>query len=273
MPKDFRPTFIYTGRAVKNDLVEKSNSVLDQNPTIKDFMEVSRSVQNSPVAGCSQDILASTSERKILPSPNFNNWHAQAKRFCDIIFSGAAIIGLSPLLALVSLAIVLETRGPIFFAQQREGKDGLPFTAFKFRSMRRDHADPSGLKQTTHRDVRVTRVGQVIRRTSIDELPQLFNVLRGEMSLVGPRPHVKGMLAGGREYRVLVPYYELRLHVTPGLTGLAQANGLRGPTSDAKLALRRIEYDLDYIEKFSIFLDLKIILMTLKREFLGGSGH
>lgn len=139
--------------------------------------------------------------------------------------------------------------------------------------MRKDHADPSGVRQTTHGDVRVTRVGRIIRRTSIDELPQLLNVLRGDMSLVGPRPHVKGMLAGGRDYRALVPYYELRLHVTPGLTGLAQANGLRGPTADPDLALRRIEYDLEYIEKFSIFLDVKIILMTLQREFLGGSGH
>ena len=211
--------------------------------------------------------------RTFRPSPNLSNWQAKAKRFCDIVFSASAIIALSPLLAIVSLAIVLESGGGVFFLQEREGKNGKPFTAIKFRSMRRDDADVTGIKQTTHGDVRVTKVGRFIRRTSIDELPQLLNVLRGDMSLVGPRPHVKGMLAGGRDYRALVPYYELRLHVMPGLTGLAQANGLRGPTADADLALRRIDYDLDYIENFSIFLDIKIILQTLKREFLGGSGH
>ena len=213
------------------------------------------------------------SERTFRPSPNLSNWQAKAKRLCDIMFSASAIIALSPLLAIVGLAIVLESRGSVFFLQEREGKEGKPFIAIKFRSMRRDHADVTGIKQTTHGDVRVTKVGRFIRRTSIDELPQLLNVLRGDMSLVGPRPHVKGMLAGGRDYRALVPYYELRLHVMPGLTGLAQANGLRGPTADADLALRRIDYDLDYIENFSIFLDIKIILQTLKREFLGGSGH
>jgi lipopolysaccharide/colanic/teichoic acid biosynthesis glycosyltransferase len=220
-----------------------------------------------------QGNVKSFQERSIFPSPNFDNWHAKAKRLCDIVFSAAAIIGLSPLFILVGLAIVVESRGSVFFLQEREGKDGRVFTAFKFRSMRRDHADPSGVNQTTHGDVRVTRVGRIIRRTSIDELPQLINVLRGDMSLVGPRPHVKGMLAGGRDYRALVPYYELRLHIKPGLTGLAQAQGLRGPTADADLALRRIDYDLEYIEKFSIFLDIKIIFWTLRREFLRGSGH
>lgn len=220
-----------------------------------------------------QEEVGSFHERKIRPSPNFSNWHANAKRLCDIFFSAAAIIALSPLLVFVGLAIVVESRGSVFFLQEREGKDGRVFTAFKFRSMRRDHADPSGVNQTTHGDVRVTRVGRIIRRTSIDELPQLLNVLRGDMSLVGPRPHVKGMLAGGRDYRALVPYYELRLHIMPGLTGLAQANGLRGPTADADLALRRIDYDLEYIETFSIFLDMKIIFQTLKREFFFGNGH
>lgn len=209
----------------------------------------------------------------LAPSKNLYNWQVLAKRFFDVVLSGSAIIALVPLFALVALAIVLESKGPVLFVQHREGKGGKLFKALKFRSMRQDDCDLSGVRQTIVGDSRITKVGSFLRRTSIDELPQLFNVLRGDMSLVGPRPHVKGMLAGGQEYRILVPYYDLRLLVAPGLTGWAQANGLRGPTTDAELARKRVDYDLTYIEQFSLWLDLKIILMTLKRELGGGSGH
>lgn len=264
-----------TSRQFQGELMIAADIMSDNEPSPKNHRNDSISSQNIGVfeLTSSYENIWSALGRTFRPSPNLSNWQAKAKRLCDIAFSASAIVGLSPILAIVSLAIVLESRGSVFFLQEREGKNGKLFTAIKFRSMRRDDADISGIKQTTHGDVRVTKVGRFIRRTSIDELPQLLNVLRGDMSLVGPRPHVKGMLAGGRDYRALVPYYELRLHVMPGLTGLAQANGLRGPTADADLALRRIEYDLDYIENFSIFLDMKIILQTLKREFLGGNGH
>jgi lipopolysaccharide/colanic/teichoic acid biosynthesis glycosyltransferase len=122
-------------------------------------------------------------------------------------------------------------------------------------------------------DPRVTAIGSFIRKTSIDELPQLINVLRGDMSLVGPRPHVPGMKAGGMLYRKLVPYYDVRLTMLPGLTGWAQANGWRGET-DAPVAGRsRVDHDIAYIANFSLWLDLKIILMTIRREFVVGSGH
>ena len=264
-----------SGRQLQGELVMADDMVSGSKPSPSNHKDFSLLAHNAglcePTNGHAN--IWSAQERIFRPSSNLSNWQATAKRICDVAFSASAIIALSPLLTIVGLAIVLESRGPVFFLQEREGKNGKPFTAIKFRSMRRDDADVTGVKQTTHGDVRVTKVGRFIRRTSIDELPQLLNVLRGDMSLVGPRPHVKGMLAGGRDYRALVPYYELRLHVMPGLTGLAQANGLRGPTADADLALRRIDYDLDYIENFSIFLDIKIILQTLKREFLGGSGH
>jgi lipopolysaccharide/colanic/teichoic acid biosynthesis glycosyltransferase len=212
-------------------------------------------------------------QTNLVPSQNLYGWQASAKRAFDVLLSGLAIIALMPLFVLVALAIVLESSGPVLFIQAREGKNGKLFRALKFRSMRTDDCDLSGVRQTVVGDSRITKVGSFLRRTSIDELPQLFNVLRGDMSLVGPRPHVKGMLAGGKDYRHLVPYYELRLLVAPGLTGWAQANGLRGPTTNPELARQRIDYDLSYIEQFSFWLDLKIIWMTIKREFVGGSGH
>ena len=211
--------------------------------------------------------------RSLRPSANLFNWQAKAKRSFDILLSLAAILVFAPLFALVALAIMIESRGPVLFVQEREGKAGRSFRAFKFRSMRQDDCDLTGVRQTVVGDSRVTKVGSFLRRTSIDELPQLLNVLIGDMSLVGPRPHVRGMLAGGQEYRTLVPYYDLRLLVAPGLTGWAQANGLRGPTTNAELARRRVDHDLAYIEEFSFWLDLKIIMLTLKREFFGGSGH
>jgi lipopolysaccharide/colanic/teichoic acid biosynthesis glycosyltransferase len=210
---------------------------------------------------------------RLAPSLNLLNWHAAAKRFIDIVLSGSALIALVPLFLLVALAISIESQGPILFIQQREGKGGKLFRAIKFRSMRQDDCDISGVRQTIVGDSRITRVGRLLRRTSIDELPQLLNVLRGDMSLVGPRPHVVGMLAGDRDYRELVPYYDLRLLVAPGITGWAQANGLRGPTTDPELARKRIDYDLTYIEQYSLWLDLKIIMMTINRELVNGSGH
>lgn len=229
-----------------------------------------------PANGTSSTLSAAASRvgtRELKPSIHLFGWQATAKRFFDILVSGLAIIALMPLFVLVALAIRLESQGPILFVQQREGKGGSLFRALKFRSMRQAECDITGVQQTILGDSRITKVGAFLRRTSIDELPQLFNVLRGDMSLVGPRPHVRNMLAGGRDYRALVPYYDLRLTVAPGLTGWAQANGLRGPTTNADLARQRVDYDLDYIERFSFWLDLKIVWLTVKRELAGGSGH
>lgn len=198
--------------------------------------------------------------------------HLALKRGVDVVGSLAGLVFLAPLLLIVAVAIKVTSPGPILFRQSREGLNGQSFEALKFRSMRTDLCDSSGVAQTQANDPRVTPVGRFIRKTSIDELPQLFNVLVGDMSLVGPRPHVGNMLAGGRLYRELVPYYDRRLAMRPGITGWAQANGLRGPTQDARLARARVDHDIAYIQNFSIWLDFKIIAMTILREFVTGSG-
>nr|WP_255714123.1 sugar transferase [Pelagibacterium xiamenense] len=195
-----------------------------------------------------------------------------AKRVIDIVLSLSALIFLGPFLALVAIAVVTTSRGPVFFKQVREGLDGAPFEVYKFRSMYTDRCDTTGVAQTKAGDPRLTPIGRFLRQTSIDELPQLLNVLRGDMSLIGPRPHVYDMLAGGRRYNELVPYYAARHAMKPGISGWAQANGLRGPTDDAAVAWARIDHDLAYIQNFSLLLDLKIIWLTIRREFIGGTG-
>lgn len=200
-------------------------------------------------------------------------YHLLAKRMFDVVMSGLALLALLPLFLIVAWLIKISSAGPVFFRQEREGYQGRTFQALKFRSMRIEDCDLSGVAQTVKDDPRITPIGRFIRRTSIDELPQLINVLRGDMALVGPRPHVAGMRAGGMLYKDLVPYYDLRLEMLPGLTGWAQANGLRGPTDRADRARARIDHDIAYIQNFSFWLDIKIILLTLRHEFVGGSGH
>ena len=194
------------------------------------------------------------------------------KRLVDIVLASGALLFLLPMLLFVALAIKLTSRGPIFFRQDRVGRNGETFKIFKFRTMFTDREDASGVKQTKANDDRVTPIGQLLRAKSIDELPQLINVLVGDMSLVGPRPHVAGMLAGGMTYETLVPYYGLRYRMAPGLTGWAQANGYRGPTDDPVLAFARIDHDLAYIQNFSLGLDIKIIVMTAWVELTRGTG-
>lgn len=195
-----------------------------------------------------------------------------AKRIIDIVLSLTALIVLLPLLVGTAIAVKLTSPGPVFFRQRRPGLGGRPFTMLKFRTMYADAGDISGIRQTQANDSRVTPLGRFLRAKSIDELPQLINVLIGDMSIIGPRPHVEGMLAGGVPYEELVPYYRLRYEMRPGLSGWAQANGLRGPTTDPAVARARIDHDLAYIQNFSVLLDLEIILLTLKREFFTGTG-
>lgn len=194
------------------------------------------------------------------------------KRVIDIVLSGGALIAMSLVLLATAIAVKVTSRGPVFFRQTRPGLHGVMFPMLKFRTMYTDRGDASGVQQTTANDPRVTNIGAFLRRTSVDELPQLFNVLVGHMSLVGPRPHPANMLAAGVDYRQLVPYYEARYAMKPGLSGWAQANGLRGPTDEAGKAKARISHDLAYIQNFSIALDGKIILRTIAREFVSGSG-
>jgi lipopolysaccharide/colanic/teichoic acid biosynthesis glycosyltransferase len=194
------------------------------------------------------------------------------KRVLDVVLASAALLALSPLLLAIWVAVRLSSPGPALFRQVRAGRDGAPFTLLKFRTMFLDRTDHTGIAQTVKGDDRVTPVGALLRRTSLDELPQLWNVLRGEMSLIGPRAHVFGMRAGGMEYDRLVPYYALRQTVPPGISGWAQVNRLRGPTDDAVRARARIDHDIAYIQNFSVWLDVRIIWLTLWREFFAGTG-
>ena len=179
------------------------------------------------------------------------------KRSSDFFISLFAIIVLLPFFILISLIIVLESKGPPIFMQLRNGMYGKEFMLFKFRSMR-VHNEKE-VKQAIKNDSRVTKFGLFLRRTSIDEFPQLFNVLLGEMSLVGPRPHA---VEHNEYYSNLIKNYMTRHRTRPGITGYAQINGLRGETKDINLMKQRVKFDLKYIENWSLWLDLKILLMT-----------
>lgn len=199
-------------------------------------------------------------------------WQLAGKRFVDIVISAGALIVLAPLLLTVCALIKIESKGPVTFRQNRWGKDCKLIRIYKFRSMYTDLCDQTGVAQTVQDDPRVTKVGRVIRRLNIDELPQLLNVLKGDMSLVGPRCHAVGMLAAGVPYEELVPDYHERHAMRPGMTGLAQMRGLRGPTDRASKARARIACDLHYVENFSLWMDFSIMAGTVYSEMKGGNG-
>ncbi len=196
-----------------------------------------------------------------------------AKRLLDIVGAAGGLLLLGPLLIGIAIAVKVTSRGPVFFRQKRYGYHNRRFWIFKFRTMYTDRSDQRGTRQATADDPRVTPLGRILRKTSFDELPQLINVLKGDMSLVGPRPHVPGMLANGMLYEEFIPYYFQRHNMRPGLTGLAQVRGFRGITTEPTAALARVDCDLEYIERWSFVQDFKIILRTVVTEFLSGSGH
>jgi putative colanic acid biosynthesis UDP-glucose lipid carrier transferase len=181
-----------------------------------------------------------------------------AKRASDIILSGLGLLCLSPILIAVAIGVKLTSKGPVIFRQRRYGLDGREIMVYKFRSMTVTEDGASSYTQVTRSDSRVTPFGAFIRRTSLDELPQLLNVLEGTMSLVGPRPHA---IAVNEHYRGLIPSYMLRHKVKPGITGWAQVNGFRGG-DDLRTMTKRIEFDLDYLKNWSIWFDLRIIVRT-----------
>lgn len=191
------------------------------------------------------------------------------KRLEDIIFSFIIILLISPLLVFIALAVKISSPGPVIFKQIRYGMDGKPIKVWKFRSMTVMENDTS-IKQATKNDVRVTKVGKILRQTSLDELPQFFNVLTGGMSIVGPRPHA---VAHNEQYRNLIEGYMLRHKVKPGITGWAQINGWRGETDTVDKMQKRVEYDLEYIREWSIWLDLKIIFLTIFKGFINKSAY
>jgi exopolysaccharide biosynthesis polyprenyl glycosylphosphotransferase len=194
------------------------------------------------------------------------------KRGLDFTVAALALTLLAPLFILIAAVIKMTSPGPVFFHQWRYGYRNRRFRIYKFRTMYTHLQDRTGTNQATRDDARITPIGRILRVTSLDELPQLINVVKGNMSLVGPRPHVPRMLAADVLYEHLVPYYFQRHTVRPGITGLAQVSGYRGSTAQAGDAIARIDYDLEYIETWSLWLDIKIILKTIRREFLLGTG-
>ena len=184
------------------------------------------------------------------------------KRAFDLALCVPIIIALAPILILVSVAIKLDSPGPVFFRQRRIGRNNAYFDIVKFRSMHVAQADSQGARSTQRQDKRVTRVGRLIRKTSIDELPQLFNVLGGSMSLVGPRPHALGSLAGDRLFWDVDESYWHRHVLKPGITGLAQVRGLRGSTLLREDLTKRLQSDLEYASNWSLWRDIRILFMT-----------
>lgn len=187
-----------------------------------------------------------------------------AKRLLDVTVAGSAVLALSPLLIAVALAVKLEDGGPVFFLQKRVGRGNRFFSILKFRSMTENKVGRDGTQSASKNDKRVTRIGRLIRSTSIDELPQLLNVLRGDMSLVGPRPHATGSLAGDKLFWEVDARYWQRHALKPGLTGLAQIRGLRGATDREEDLTGRLNADLEYLAGWSLWRDLWIIAATFR---------
>lgn len=184
------------------------------------------------------------------------------KRVFDLSITVPAIIALTPVLAVIAVAVKLTSNGPILFRQRRMGRGNRLFDVYKFRSMRVETSDHSGTRSASRDDDRITAIGKIIRRTSLDELPQLFNVLEGDMSLVGPRPHALGSLAGDELFWHVDRRYWLRHAIKPGITGLAQVRGFRGATDHRDDLMLRLQCDLEYVSNWSLMTDIAILFRT-----------
>ncbi len=193
----------------------------------------------------------------------FYGYRGVAKRLTDIVLSVMILLLLLPLLALIAVMVKVSSPGPVIFKQRRYGLDGRQIAVYKFRTMTVTE-DGAKIRQASKSDHRITRIGGILRRSSLDELPQLINVLQGRMSLVGPRPHA---VAHNEEYRRLIKGYMVRHKVLPGITGLAQVNGCRGETSQLEEMEARVGFDLDYLRRWTPMLDIKIILLTVVKVF------
>ncbi len=197
-----------------------------------------------------------------------DEWQTICKTVVDVTISLVALIVFFPLALVVVAAIKIDSPGPVLFRQPRRGFNNRQFTVFKFRSMHTSASDLMSVRQTSRDDPRVTRVGKGLRKLSIDELPQLLNVLRGEMSLVGPRPHAPQTRVEGKILDEVNEEYAMRYNVKPGITGWAQVNGARGELVKQEDLRRRVAYDLEYIQHWSIWFDLKIMALTVTREII-----
>jgi putative colanic acid biosynthesis UDP-glucose lipid carrier transferase len=192
------------------------------------------------------------------------------KRVFDRLFALAALTALSPLMLAIAAMVKLSSPGPVFFRQKRKGIDGNQFEIYKFRSMKLHKEEAGKITQATRRDPRITAVGAFLRRTSLDELPQFINVLRGEMSVVGPRPHA---LEHDDIYKDLVKGYMHRYRIKPGITGWAQINGYRGETDRIEKMMGRVKLDLYYMQHWTFWLDIKIVVLTLWKGFVGNNAY
>jgi len=262
--------------AIDNNIHEIYSTILpDQNEAIQDLIETAEkncvrvkfvTPSNSVTSNFYQleyfDNIPIVSHR---PEPLHYFKNRVKKRIFDILFSVIVItLVLWWLIPIISILIRINSRGPVFFKQLRSGRDNEPFWCFKFRSMTVNK--DSHLLQATKNDVRITSVGRILRKTSLDEFPQFFNVLIGNMSIVGPRPH---MLKHTEEYSQIVDKFMLRQFMKPGITGWAQVRGYRGETSETIMMEKRIEHDIWYMENWSLMLDIKIIFMTIINIFKG----
>jgi Undecaprenyl-phosphate glucose phosphotransferase len=192
-----------------------------------------------------------------------SGWSPFFKRLEDMLLASIALMVLAPVMLLVAITIKLDSPGPVLFRQKRYGYNNRLIEVCKFRSMHQHQADANAEQQTTRGDSRITRVGRFIRKTSLDELPQLFNVLGGSMSMVGPRPHATATKAAGILFEEAVEEYTSRHRVKPGITGLAQINGYRGETDTLEKIEKRVAFDLEYIENWSVWFDLYILFRTV----------
>jgi lipopolysaccharide/colanic/teichoic acid biosynthesis glycosyltransferase len=186
------------------------------------------------------------------------------KRLLDLVISLGVLVVVLPILLVAAAAVKLEDGGPILFKQKRVGRRNQLFSIYKLRTMKVERSDDDGNRSASKDDDRVTRIGRFLRRTSVDELPQLFNVLKGEMSLVGPRPHAIGSLAGEKLFWEVDPRYWQRHSLRPGLTGLAQIRGFRGATDLEADLISRLQADLDYISGWTIWRDFGILARTAR---------
>lgn len=194
-----------------------------------------------------------------IASAPLTGWSGLIKNIEDKVFAVSLVVLLSPFLAMLALAVRLDSPGPILFRQKRYGFNNQEIVVYKFRTMYHNRPKEVGVKQATRNDPRVTRVGRILRATSLDELPQIFNVLQGNMSMVGPRPHA---VEHNEQYAALIGGYHGRHKVKPGITGWAQINGFRGETDTLDKMRARVEHDIFYIENWSLWLDIKIIILT-----------
>lgn len=243
-------------------LVNESSKTIDARKLVADNMDASIDDFNSHARKLQADKpwtpLISSDERALKPIVGLS---AAVKRLEDFVFGSIALILLFPLMVVISVLIKLDSTGPALFCQARNGRNGEIIKVYKFRTMFQNNA-ASEFKQAERGDPRITRIGCFLRKTSLDELPQLFNVIQGSMSMVGPRPHP---LKLDEDFQYVIPSLHSRYSVKPGITGWAQINGFRGETRRISDMIGRIEHDRYYIEHWSPFLDIKILILTVLR--------